>query len=135
MPSTRSGSLRQRWLVELYAVAVTLEESVRIRVTEFVDSEGELRAVTIRILGRTTWSAADHQIESTGGSNIALDFLNGTEKVTGNPCNGHVPGERIVINDSGRIVFDLETGDLHAVNGPHEAFFGDFDDFCGVLEG
>jgi hypothetical protein len=58
-----------------------------------------------------------------------------SETVTGNTWNAHAGAGAVIVDDSGRIVFD-ENGDVVSVSGPHEAFFGEFDDFCaGMLAG
>ncbi len=51
---------------------------------------------------------------------------------TGNLWNVHAGAGGVLVNDSGRVVFDSE-GVPIIVNGPHQPLFGEFDDACAAL--
>ena len=46
----------------------------------------------------------------------------------------HVPGAGVVLLDAGRLIFDVETGDVVFEAGQHELLNGSVDAFCGYFE-
>lgn len=121
---------------------IRLQEEVSVKVTLFFDSDGETRQAKVHVNGTSYWSLPEGDVvvtehwvtnefvELPPGATPETDPLSVT--LVGNPWNAHAGAGGILVNDSGRIVFD-ENGDLVVVNGPHEAFFGEFDDFCAAL--
>lgn len=121
---------------------VRVQEEVSVRVTVFFDQDGETRQVKGHVRGTTHYSLPEGDVvvtehwvinefvELPPGATPETDPLGVT--IVGKPFNAHAGAGGILINDSGRIVFD-ENGEVVAVNGPHEAFFGEFDDFCAAL--
>jgi hypothetical protein len=59
------------------------------------------------------------------------DFIRQTD--TGNTWNVHAGAGGVLVNDSGRVVFDSE-GVPIIVNGPHEGLFEEFGDLCAALD-
>jgi YD repeat-containing protein len=45
----------------------------------------------------------------------------------------HVPGAGVVLLDAGRLILDVETGDVLFEAGQHELLNGSVDDFCGYF--
>jgi hypothetical protein len=46
----------------------------------------------------------------------------------------HVPGAGVVLLDAGRLILDIETGDVVFEAGQHELLNGSVDAFCGYFE-
>ena len=110
--------------------------------TVFFDKDGETRSAKNHANGTTYWSLPD-------GDTVAVDrWVNNTffelapgsgpetpplsQTTVGNPWNVHGGAGGVLVNDSGRVVFD-GNGDIVSVNGPHQALFGDFGDLCDFL--
>ncbi len=121
---------------------VRLQEEVSVRVTVFFDQDGETRQLKAHVNGTTHWSNPEGGVVLTDRW-VRNDFVElppgATPEtpalsvaVVGNPWNVHGGAGGVLVNDSGRIVFD-ENGEPVAINGPHEAFFNEFDDFCAAL--
>lgn len=126
---------------------IQAEESGKFRATIFFDRDGETRQAKIHSNGTTYWSRVNDEGIAVGDvavdrwvNNTFLELAPGSdedtppvsETVVGNPWNVHLGGGGVLVNDSGRIVFDAD-GELVTVNGPHQAFFGDFGDLCAAL--
>ncbi len=121
---------------------VRLQEEGSFKVTVFFDNDGETRQAKIHTNGTSRWGlpGEDAVVTEHWVNNTFLELAPGSDEntpplgvaVVGNPWNAHAGAGGILVNDSGRIVFD-ENGDLVSVSGPHEAFFGEFDDFCAAI--
>jgi hypothetical protein len=61
------------------------------------------------------------------GNLVSIDTTGSIFRIT-------IPGQGIVVQDTGKIVFDPETGDVFSEAGPHEAFHDGFD-ICTLLGG
>ena len=119
-----------------------IQEEVSFKVTVFFDKNGETRQAKIHANGTTHWGlpGEDSVVTDRWVTNTFLELAAGStpetpplsETVVGNPWNAHAGAGGVLVNDSGRIVFD-ENGDVVSVSGPHEAFFGEFDDFCAAI--
>src|SRR5215211_7489379 len=72
-------------------------------------------------------------IPVNGVRHIVFDFVNGTFTETGVLRHVTVPGQGIVLHESGRIVSGLESEELIFEAGPHQLFHGDLAGFCSVL--
>ena len=121
---------------------VRIQEEGSFKVTVFFDKDGQTRQAKIHTNGTTRWGLPDKDAVVTDRwvANTFLELAPGStpgtpplgETVVGNPWNAHAGAGGVLVNDSGRIVFD-ENGDVVSVSGPHEAFFGEFDDFCAAI--
>jgi hypothetical protein len=119
-----------------------LQEEGSFKVTVFFDKDGETRQAKIHANGTSHWGlpGEDAVVTEHWLNNAFLELAPGStpetpplgETVVGNPWNAHAGAGGVIVNDSGRIVFD-ENGDVVSVSGPHEAFFGEFDDFCAAI--
>ena len=58
-----------------------------------------------------------------------------TVKVTGTVYNIEVPGRGHILLDAGNVVFDLSTGTVVHLAGPHEQLSGDVGELCSYLAG
>jgi hypothetical protein len=59
----------------------------------------------------------------------------GTLTLTGNVLVGHAPGGGIRVQETGRLILDLETRLAHFVAGPHDAYLAGGSDpaLCAAL--
>lgn len=58
-----------------------------------------------------------------------------TVKVTGTVYNIEVPGRGHILLDAGNVVYDLSTGTVVHMAGPHEQLSGDVGELCAYLAG
>ncbi len=119
-----------------------LQEEGWFKTTVFFDRDGQTRQAKLYTNGTSRWglpgqdaAVTEHWVvnefwELPPGATPGTPPLSRT--VNGNPWNAHAGAGGVIVNDSGRIVFD-ENGDVVSVSGPHEAFFGEFDDFCAAI--
>ena len=115
-------------------VDVTVNEVGSFRVTDFYDRDGNFVRGRVHVMGTLTVTSAYGQAVDRWAQNDTFDPEDLTVTFTGNPWNTHAGAGGVLVNDSGRIVVDVTTGEAVVVNGPHQAFFGDFDALCEVLE-
>ena len=114
-------------------VDTVVHEVGSAKITEFYDNDGDTIRSRRKAMGTTTITTEFGQIVDRWSETAVLDPETGTLTVTGNPFNVHAGAGGVLVNDSGRIVIDLSTGETLVVNGPHQWWFGDFDDACAVL--
>lgn len=109
----------------------------RYRVTVFFDKHGEPIRERIHETGEVLWTSVDGEVWENYAVNVDIDYAAGTETVKGNVWNIHAGAGGILVNDSGRIVLvpDGKGGYEGAltVNGPHQAWYEEFDDLCAAL--
>jgi hypothetical protein len=98
----------------------------RDTITEF--SPTKLR---IQRHGVATLSANGKTLTSNFSAQIFQDAT--TVKVTGTVYNIQVPGAGTILLDAGNVVFDLATGEVLHLAGPHQQLTGDVGGFCGYL--
>lgn len=111
---------------------VTLVEHVRI--TEFLDKDGNVRSAQVHVHGTTTTTSAHGELVDRWALTERFDLEAGTVATTGNVWNVHpASGGRVLINDSGRVVMDLETGEPISIRGPHDTLEGNFEAACAIL--
>ena len=103
------------------------------KVTLFFDRDGTLAAVHEHVMATTTVTSAYGQTVDRWVQNNRFDPDDLTVAITGNPWNAHGGAGGVLINDSGRLVIDVTTDEAIVVNGPHQAWFGDFGGACSVL--
>jgi len=114
---------------------VTADFVVHRSVTDFYDSSGTLvrEVVHARFVGSESNDLTGKSIPVNGVRHIVFDFVNGTFTETGVLRHVTVPGQGIVLHESGRIVSGLESEELIFEAGPHQLFHGDLAGFCSVL--
>jgi hypothetical protein len=68
-------------------------------------------------------------------SNFSAQIFEGptTVKVTGTVYNIQVPGAGTILLDAGNVVFDLSTGSVLHLAGPHQQLTGDVGGLCDYL--
>lgn len=112
------------------------------KTTVYFDSDGETRAVKSHVNGTSYYSlpGGDVVVVDRWVVNTFLELPPGSDENTpplsrtdvGNAWNAHAGGGGVLVNDSGRIEFDANF-EVVSISGPHESFFGEFDDFCAAL--
>jgi hypothetical protein len=117
---------------------VMAEGSESVRVTEFFDNDDNFVKATVHVHGTVSYWT-DH---GEANENFALSisfFPDGSQVVLGNVWNVHDSTGRLLIQDSGRVVFD-DMGEIATVNGPHEELLAFYEvddsgvqDFCAAL--
>jgi hypothetical protein len=98
----------------------------RDTITEFSPTK-----LQIQRHGVATLSANGKTLTSNFSAQIFEDAT--TVKVTGTVYNIEVPGRGQILLDAGNVVFDLATGTVLHLAGPHEQFTGDVGELCGYL--
>lgn len=109
----------------------------KVRITEYFDKDGEFARAHVQRNATTTVTTEYGQVVDRWAWSGWFDAETITFTQSGNKYNAHNPGGGggVLVNDSGRIVIDETTGEALVINGPHEAWFGEFDDACAVLAG
>ena len=112
------------------------------KTTVFFDKDGETRLAKNHANGSTFWSlpggdvvasenwAVNNFFELAPGSGPETPPLSST--TVGNVWNVHGGAGGVLVNDSGRVVFDGD-GNIVSVNGPHQALFGEVGELCDAL--
>ena len=118
-----------------YTFTTTGRFEITRSIKQFYDNEGNLvREVRhIRFLGTETNDVTGKSLPVNGIRHITLDFVNGTFTETGVLRHVTVPGEGIVLHESGRLVTGLEDEEVIFEAGPHQLFHGDLAAFCAAL--
>jgi hypothetical protein len=102
--------------------------------TNYYNRDGELTRTVIQVRYWFTFTNVDDpSIVSTspGHRHIELDYVNNTFTDTGIYRNVTMPGAGNIHHVTGRYVDSLETGEVVAINGPHE----DLAEFCTAMAG
>jgi hypothetical protein len=109
----------------------------KVRITDYFDNDGNFTKAHIKVNGTTTLTTEFGEVVDRWTLSEWFDFETLTSTQSGNVYNVHNPGGGggVLVNDSGRIVIDTTTGEALVINGPHQAWFDDFDDACAVLAG
>jgi hypothetical protein len=112
------------------------------KTTVFFDRDGETRLAKNHANGTTYWSLPDGDVVAVDRwvNNSFFELAPGSgpetpplsQTTVGNPWNVHGGAGGVLVNDSGRVVFDGD-GNIVSVNGPHQALFGEFGDLCDAL--
>lgn len=110
----------------------------KVTVTDVLDGEGELLQTVFHLVLQET------QTNSVSGGTLALkgavhevwDYEANTRTLYGKVWLGTAPGGGTYVQDTGKIVLALDTGEPLAVAGPHEAYFEGLDNLvCEALAG
>ncbi len=121
-------------MTEYCGFDVSLAVEGSFKATVFSDKDGVPIRERIHESGRTLWSSADGEVWERYVVNVDIDFAAGTETIKGNVWNAHAGAGGILVNDSGRIVFvPPDYDNAITINGPHQAYFGEFDALCEAL--
>jgi hypothetical protein len=107
-------------------LTITQHNEERDTITEF--SPTKLR---VQRHGIATLSANGKTLTSNFSAQIFEDPT--TVKVTGTVYNIQVPGAGTILLDAGNVVFDLSTGTVIHMGGPHEQLSGDVGQLCAYL--
>jgi hypothetical protein len=100
------------------------------------DESGELIGYTFRIRFREvdTNTATGKTVVMRGAETENWDLVAGIRTLTGATFIGNQPGAGTFIQDTGRIVIDLDTGEAISIAGPHEGFQNGIDEtVCAAL--
>src|SRR5215212_7818400 len=107
-------------------------------VTDFYDEEGNLfrEVLHVRFVGTATNDVTGKTIPVNGVRHLVFDFVNETFTETGVLRHVTVPGQGIVLHESGRFVAPLDdTLPPLFVSGKHQLLEGDLTGFCTTLAG
>jgi hypothetical protein len=100
------------------------------------DDSGELIGFTFRIRFREvdTNTATGKTVVMRGSETENWDLVAGIRTLTGATFIGNQPGAGTFIQDTGRIVIDLDTGEAISIAGPHDGFHNGVDEtVCAAL--
>lgn len=91
----------------------------------FITADGERRITTFadgRVMTHrqvtNTWSANGKSV--TNYQTVTFIDEGGVRTVLGNLFSIHIPGQGLIVQNMGRVVFDLATGEVLFEAGPHE---------------
>ncbi|HEX8508259.1 MAG TPA: hypothetical protein VF635_02000 [Propionibacteriaceae bacterium] len=105
-----------------------------VRLTEYFNADGDL--VRARAIGRGTGTFYNSvTLEANTGSSPSIyfdDFVAGTNTIVGRRHHNNLPGQGNVALDAGRIVFDMETGEVLFSAGPHPG--EENIDWCSIVD-
>ena len=107
-------------------------------VTDFYGQEGNLlrEVLHVRFVGTATNDMTGKTIPVTGVRHLTFDFVSATLTETGVLRHVTIPGQGIVLHESGRFVAPLdETLPPLFVSGKHQLLAGDLTAFCDALAG
>jgi hypothetical protein len=109
----------------------------KVRITDYFDNNGDFVRAHVKLNATSTVTTQFGEVVDRWSWSGWFDAETITFTQSGNVYNAHNPGGGggVLVNDSGRIVIDETTGEALVINGPHEAWFGEFDDACAVLTG
>lgn len=111
-----------------------LTYAATVRVTEYFNADGDLVRARIYGHGSGTFVNSVTGASNTGSSPSIYfqDYIAGTTTIVGRLNHNNLPGEGNVALDAGRIVFDMETGEVIFSAGPHpgEANI----DWCSIVD-
>jgi hypothetical protein len=118
-----------------YTFTTTGRFEVTRSITDFYANDGNLlrEELHIRFVGSETNDVTGNSLPVNGVRHITLDFVRGTFTETGVLRHVAVPGEGIVLHESGRLVRSLDDDQVLGEAGPHQLFQGDLAAFCAAL--
>jgi len=111
-----------------FDVSLAVEYTYTMRT--FFDKDGAPVRLRFHESGETLWTSDNGEAWENYTVNTSVDLVDGTETFIGNVWNLHAGAGGIRVNDSGRIVLG---GSEVIVNGPHQAWDGDFAGLCEAL--
>jgi len=114
-------------------VEETIHEVGSVKITDYFDNDGNFVRGKIHVMGTTHISTEFGELVDRWSWNGFFDPETLTDTQVGNIFNVHAGPGGVLVNDSGRLVIDVTTGEALVINGPHQAWFGEFDDACAVL--
>ena len=109
-----------------------------VTVKDWFDAAGELSRFTLQVRFREvdTNSETGDSVVLHGSVNETYDFVAGTRTVVGAVYMGSQRGAGTFIHDSGRLIENVDTGELISEAGVHEGYFAGVDELvCAALEG
>ena len=128
-----------------YTFTVSFRYEVRRTITQFADNDGNVlrEVIEAHFVGTATNDVTGQSLPTDGERHIVWDFGDGTWTETGTLRHVAVPGEGVVLLQSGRIVYPLPAVPQPDViptvevfeAGPHDVFEGRYADFCADLAG
>jgi hypothetical protein len=118
-----------------YSFTTTARFDVTRSVTEFYDNEGNLlrEELHIRFVGSETNDVTGQSLPVNGVRHVTFDYVSGAFTETGVLRHVTLPGQGIILHESGRIVRSLDDDSLLGQSGPHQLFGGDLAAFCAAL--
>jgi hypothetical protein len=113
---------------------INLEFDVTLRITQYYDANGDLVRERVKAYGTGTLINSETGETNTGSSPQIYfnDFIEGTETTVGRRNHNNLPGEGNVALDAGRIVIDMQTGEVLFSAGPHPG--EENIDWCSVVD-
>ncbi len=119
---------------DICAFDVTFVENGTFKTKTYYDSEGnEVKTILTNSSVRFTSTASANG--KTLLTNYPLVFITrGDGDIRVGLRNAyHVPGAGVVLLDAGRLILDIDTGDVVFESGQHELLNGSVDAFCGYF--
>ena len=114
-------------------VEETVHEVGSVKITDYFDRDGNFVRGKIHVMGTTIVTTEFGEVVDPGRGTSFFDPETLTDTQVDNIFDIHAGPGGVLGNDSGRLVIDATTGEPLVINGPHQAWFGEFDDACAVL--
>ena len=112
-------------------------EYLRVRTdTLWFDESGALvkQVRIIQFKGRE-WNSDDPSkyLDVHGTRRLEFDFVAGTITETGSNFHITLPGQGVILLQSGRMVVDLSFSEILSMSGPHDAMTGNYAEYCAAI--
>jgi hypothetical protein len=115
------------------AFEIEFEGSATIHETVYFDGNGNPIRIEVhrRISETDVNTSTNASITVRGASTAVIDLVTGTFTLNGMVFTSNEPGEGVVLQDTGRVVFNPDGSVV--VRGPHEVFGTQGEIFCEAL--
>jgi len=101
----------------------------------FDDSGALVKQVRLIHFKGREWNSDEpsRYLDVQGTRRLEIDFVAGTITETGSNFHITLPGQGVILLQSGRMVVDLSFGEIFSLAGPHDAITGNYGDYCAAL--
>lgn len=115
---------------------IVYTENGTFKVKTYYDGAGNPVKLILTNMSRYTETATANgkALTTTWPAGFIVSFVNNTAAQFGLRAAYHVPGEGVVLLETGHIVFDLATGDVLFTAGEHQLLEGSAAAFCSYFE-
>ena len=114
---------------------IVYTENGTFKVKTYYDGAGNPVKLILTNMSRYTESATANgkTLTTNWPASVYYSLENNTAAVAGLRAAYHVPGAGVVLLETGRVVFDLATGDVLSTAGEHQLLDGSADAFCSYF--
>ena len=115
---------------------IAFTENGTFKIKTYYDSAGNPVKLILTNMSRYTETATANgkTLTSNWPASVHYSLENNTVAQVGTRVAYHVPGTGVVLLETGRVVFDLATGDVLSTAGQHQLLDGSAGAFCSYFE-